>query len=95
MDEGIYIKRFRWIALVSGLVLALLLVTAWIRETFMPDWKKYQSEYRALAHERSQEEVSVMETGSQIYRVSPKGLNRTDRGDKDHPCSELPQVRWI
>jgi hypothetical protein len=56
MDEERYIRRFRWATLVSGSVLVLLLVTAWVRETFTADWKKYQKEYRQLALERSAEE---------------------------------------
>jgi mono/diheme cytochrome c family protein len=95
MEEGIYIRRFRWIALVSGMVLVLLLVTAWVRETFLPDWKKYQSEYRALARDRSQEEFTAMETGSQIYQVSPVGLKRTDRCITCHLGIENPFMEHV
>lgn len=90
MEEGIYIKRFRWITLISGSVLVLLLVTAWVRETFMPDWKKYQSEYRTLALERNQDEVITVEPGRQVYQVSPIGLKRTDRCITCHLGIENP-----
>jgi mono/diheme cytochrome c family protein len=91
MDEERYIRRFRWATLVSGSVLVLLLVTAWVRETFTADWKKYQKEYRQLALERSaEEEETSLEPSTRIYQVSPTGLNRTDRCITCHLGIENP-----
>ncbi|HEC41537.1 MAG TPA: c-type cytochrome [Bacteroides sp.] len=92
MDEAKYIKRFRWITLVSGTILVLLLLTAWISESFMVDWKHYQSDYRELAMEYSEDEEASIETRNRIYQVSPVGLNRTDRCITCHMGIENPSM---
>ncbi len=88
MDERIYIKRFRWIALVSGSLLILMLITAWVRETFTADWKRYQSEYWDLVRDLNRDAADEEDSGGgrslsgnagRISQVSPAGLGRTDR----------------
>jgi len=88
--EEIYIRRFRWVTMVSGTILILLMLTAWIRESFMPDWKNYQGEYRTLALERSTDEDARIESKNRINQVSPAGLNRTDRCMTCHLGIENP-----
>ncbi len=90
MDEDRYIRRFRWLALVSASVFVLLLVTAWIRESFLADWKLYQSEYRELALERNPDEKADFSPAGGIYQVSPTGLQRTDRCITCHLGIENP-----
>jgi mono/diheme cytochrome c family protein len=90
MNEEGYIRRFRWATLVSGSVLVILLVTAWVKETFMADWKRLQKEYRQLALEGSVEEETSLETSTRILQVSPTGLNRTDRCITCHLGMENP-----
>jgi mono/diheme cytochrome c family protein len=97
MDEEKHIQRFRMIALASGMILVVLLATAWVRETFYPDWKAYQKEYRRLAMEQVRDENVTVEKSTRIHEVSPTGLNRTDRcitchlGIENTSMSEAPQ----
>lgn len=97
MDENHYIKRFRWIAGISASVVVLLLATAWVRESFLVDWKRYQREYSDLARAKSPEEGSWTVTSRRIHEVSPAGLNRTDRcitchlGIENPGMAEAPQ----
>jgi mono/diheme cytochrome c family protein len=92
MDEQNYIWRFRLLALVSGSVLLLLLVTAWIRESFLPEWKEYQSQYQHLVMERSEEEGFSIDRTRRIREMSPAGLKRTDRCLTCHQGIENPSM---
>lgn len=90
MREEEYIQRFRWISLISGGILLVLLVCAWVGETFMLDWKRCQAEYR--------EQLAILGSGDKpaegpagkIYQVSPEGLHRTDRCITCHRGLENP-----
>ena len=78
MSEGKYINRFRWITLISGGVLILLIILAWINSTWLPSWKKYQKDYYRIALEQSEEDDLKPEPSAIRQVVSP-GLRRTDR----------------
>jgi mono/diheme cytochrome c family protein len=107
MNEEKYINRFRWITLVAGSVLFLMLVGAWAKESLSGDWKMHQSEYRKLmlgkiAGEvlQGQESYAFMpEKG--IRQVSPPGLHRTDRcitchlGIENPLMAEAPQPHTL
>jgi mono/diheme cytochrome c family protein len=101
MNEAGYIRRFRWISLVSGTILVLLLATAWIRESFLPGWKLYQSEYRGLVYRHTGEEDLQTLSARGIRQVSPKGLKRTDRcitchlGIENPAMEEAPQPHTL
>ena len=90
MSEVKYIRRFRWIGLISGSILVILLVTAWIREGFLPDWKQIQSDYHDIVLEKSDEDASQSGLGIRIHQVKPAGLNRTDRCMTCHLGMENP-----
>ncbi len=90
MREEEYIQRFRWISLISGSILLVLLVSAWVGETFLLDWKRCQAEYREqLAIQGSGDKPAEGPAG-EIYQVSPEGLHRTDRCITCHRGLENP-----
>ena len=93
MNEAKYIQRFRWIGFISGSLLVLLLVTAWIREGLLPDWRKIQKEYYDLISEdRDGAGASRGNLAPGIHQVSPDGLNRTDRCMTCHLGLENPAM---
>jgi mono/diheme cytochrome c family protein len=92
MDEGQHIGRFRIITLFSAMVLVILLITAWVRETFLPDWKIYQKEYMELALERIEDESFTLEHDRRIQEISLPGLKRTDRCITCHLGIENPSM---
>ncbi len=79
MNEKKYIRRFRRIALASASVLFLLIAVAWIRESFLLEWKLYQWEYRDLVRKENPDGIANLLPAGRIYEVSPRGLRRTDR----------------
>jgi len=92
MNETKYIRRFRWIGFVSGSILVILMITAWIREGFLPAWKQIQTDYHRLIPENMDEETGLMKTYLRIQQVSPPGLNRTDRCMTCHLGMENPAM---
>lgn len=92
MNEGKYIRRFRWIGFISGSILVILMITAWIREGFLPDWKQIQSDYNNMISENSEDDGGQFESGINIRQVSPAGLNRTDRCITCHLGMENPAM---
>jgi mono/diheme cytochrome c family protein len=92
MNEAKYIRRFRWIGFISGSILVILMVTAWIREGFLPDWKQVQSEYYEMIPESADEGAGQIESSLRIHQVSPEGLNRTDRCMTCHLGMENPAM---
>jgi mono/diheme cytochrome c family protein len=92
MNEAKYIRRFRWIGLISGSILVILMVTAWIREGFLPDWKQIQSEYYRIIPQNPEEDARQVESSLRIHQVSPEGLNRTDRCMTCHMGMENPAM---
>ena len=92
MNEAKYIRRFRWIGFISGSILVILMVTAWIREGFLPDWKQIQSEYYRILPQNPEEDASQVESALRIHQVSPEGLNRTDRCMTCHLGMENPAM---
>jgi mono/diheme cytochrome c family protein len=92
MSEGKYINRFRWITLISGGVLVLLLLLAWIGSTWFPSWKKYQEDYYRISLEQSEEDELKPEPNAIRQVVSP-GLGRTDRCISCHLGLENPAMK--
>lgn len=92
MNEAKYIRRFRWIGFVSASILVILMVTAWIREGFLPDWKQIQSDYYEMIPENLDEEAGQLEASIRIHQVSPAGINRTDRCMTCHLGMENPTM---
>lgn len=92
MNEEKYIQRFRWIGFISGSILIILIVTAWIREGFLSDWKEIQSDYYRMIPEDLGEEAEPLNASVRIHQVSPEGLNRTDRCMTCHLGMENPAM---
>jgi mono/diheme cytochrome c family protein len=92
MNEAKYIRRFRWIGFISGSVLVILLVTAWIREGFLPDWKSIQSDYYDMIMDNADEHTGQFASSIRIRQVSPAGLKRTDRCMTCHLGLENPAM---
>jgi mono/diheme cytochrome c family protein len=95
MNESKYILRFRWIGFISGSLLVILMITAWIREGFLPEWKQVQSDYQKMVLENMDEKAGQSETSLRIYQVSPVGLNRTDRCMTCHLGMENPAMAYV
>ncbi len=97
MNEAKYIRRFRWIGFISGSIFVILMITAWIREGFLPDWKKIQSDYYSMIPKELVDGSGQDESFIRIHQVSPTGINRTDRcmtchlGMENPAMSEAPQ----
>ncbi len=98
MNEAKYIRRFRWIGFISGSILVILMITAWIRESFLPDWRQIQSDYyRMIPEEQDGTGAAIGKASPRIHQVSPDGLKRTDRcmtchlGLENPGMSEAPQ----
>ena len=92
MNEAKYIRRFRWIGFISGSILVILMITAWIREGFLPDWKQIQSDYHRMIPENQVEGSDQAESSLRIHQVSPEGINRTDRCMTCHLGMENPAM---
>jgi len=90
MEESKYIRRVRWITLVSGCVLVILLLVAWIRNTWFPEWKKHQREYYRIALRQGGQEAE--DEGPRIRQVKSGGLRRTDRCITCHLGMENPDM---
>ena len=92
MSEGKYIQRFRWITIISGGILAFLLIAAWIGVTWFPSWKNYQVEYYRIALEKSEADDLKAEPTA-IHQINSAGLNRTDRCITCHLGLENPAMK--
>ena len=94
MNEQKYIQIFRWITLVSGIVLAFLLLSAWISNTWFPSWKKYQAEYYRIVKEQGADN-SIKPNSPGIRQVSSRELRRTDRCITCHLGLENPDMAGV
>ena len=92
MDEARHIRKFRWISFISGSVLVILMVTAWVREGLLPDWRQIQSEYYRMVPEDTVGRSITVGSSRGIHQVSPQGLQRTDRCMTCHLGLENPAM---
>lgn len=80
--ERKYIMIFRIIAACSGMVLIGLIITAWVKEGWMIEWRQVQDEYLQLFQKSGSSIVSKdpsVEQGKQIKQLVLTDLGRTDR----------------
>jgi mono/diheme cytochrome c family protein len=92
MKETDHIRKFRWISFISGSILVILMVTAWVREGLLPDWQRAQSEYYHLTAEDTVPGSGPIASFRGIRQVSPEGLHRTDRCMTCHLGLENPAM---
>ena len=80
--EQKYIRVYRILTIVFSSLLIIMILSAWIGESFFRKWKRYQHEYRNLNEER----LIIEETEHDYFRIEIgirqlelEDLNRIDR----------------
>ena len=80
--EKKYIRTYRILTIIFSSLLIVLILSAWIRESFFREWKRYQYEYKEIREERltdakRQQDILTIEVG--IRQLELQDLKRVDR----------------
>jgi len=90
MNETNYIRGMRWIVIIASVILLVLILTAWIREGFFREWKKYQMDYVTLVTGMESFSGAEMVQTREVYQVDLEDLDRVDRCISCHNGLENP-----
>jgi mono/diheme cytochrome c family protein len=80
-QERKYIRIYRMITLAASLILIILIVTVWVRESQTSEWRKIQNEFAELIHQKDSISNSRPEAEriNYIRQMVLEDLGRTDR----------------
>jgi mono/diheme cytochrome c family protein len=80
--ERKYIRTYRILTIIFSSLLIVLILSAWIRESFFREWKRYQHEYKRISEDRlmdaeTNQDFPGIEIG--IRQLELQDLKRVDR----------------
>jgi mono/diheme cytochrome c family protein len=94
MEER-YLKLFRTVTLVSGLIFIAFVLMAWYRETFMQQWKDIQAEYKEILITKAQDAPEAEAARGfevELREIVLAHFERVDRCVTCHPGIEDPRM---
>jgi hypothetical protein len=57
--EQKYIRIYRLLTFIFSSLLIILILSAWVRENFLSEWRRYQHEFREIAKTEDVEQSEV------------------------------------
>ncbi len=74
--ERKYIRTYRILTIIFSSLLIILIISAWIQESFFREWKRYQHEYRKMS-----ENIDTVDNGEQDFLRSEIGIRELELKD--------------
>jgi hypothetical protein len=96
--EERYLKLFRTITFISGLIFVSFVLMAWFREAFTQQWKDYQAEYKEILIAKAQDEgeaAAARDFPLSVRELVLEDFSRVDRCVSCHLGIEDPRMTAV